>query len=256
MPSIKMPPRETKSRAAVATRATTAAAADAAAAAAVAVGKAAMAAVLSSHELLCAIFALGAAAGIPLTASRTRDVSRVCRAWARASASVGLWRAALARRFPAALADAAFAAGAPPDEAAEEEEERRARRAFLRRARAEAPGYSSSFLRAPPAESALRVLAREYRFCLDVLDAAGASLLSATFHFGASSPWHAVPLVRSCNVAARLALHGAPPGATRLRALAGAGAGAGVRAWLTAQRHAADGGWASASALGPGPRRV
>jgi hypothetical protein len=199
-----------------------------------ATGAAATAEVLSNHALLCTVFERGAAAGLFRTGVAVSQLERVCHAWADATTACGLWRAALALRFPAAAADAA-AGGAPVPGEAPAAAAARARRAWRCRSVAESSA-PRTFVRPPPRESALDVLAREYHFALDVRDASGAARLSLTCHYGAAR-YSPIGLVCRCNLTTRLAVHSAADAAC-LRALA-APDGGGLRAWLTVQRRVA-----------------
>jgi hypothetical protein len=182
-----------------------------------AAGVAATAAVLSNSELLHLIFSARAFTGKDLLC-----FERVCRAWLCAVAAGGFWRAALARRFPAALAEVARSGGdrgvAPPGAAATataRTAQATLRAAFQRRARAAARRVAP-LLRPPPVDAA-RELARNYRFRLELRNGANAVVLSATFHDGPAVPF------AGCRRAGGLTLHTPALNARRLRALIRAG---------------------------------
>jgi len=184
---------------------------------------------------LCAIFERGVATGLFNTGGKVQRLERVCRAWRTATATCGLWRAALARQFPAAAADCA-ACGAPVADETPGAAEARARRAWLRRNGAQSHRPMSSFLYPPYRgdDSALNVLKREYRFELNVRDASGAARLSMTCRFGGRT-YSVIPDVGGCNHTTRLALH-AEADAACLLALATPDGG-GLYASLMAQRR-------------------
>lgn len=199
---------------------------------AAAAGVAATAAVLQNQELLCAIFERGVTAGHFFnTGVEVWRLERVCRAWRVATATCGLWTAALAREFPAAAADGA-AGGAPVAGETPAAAAARAHRAWHRRYNAHSRRQVTVY--PPERESPLVVLMREYRFELNVRDASGAARLAMSFHYG-QSQHSAINLVRNCNYCTRLALH-AEADAQSLLALV-APDGGGLRASLVAQRR-------------------
>ncbi len=205
--------------------------------------------VLSNPDLLRAILRAES-----LRAKHVARAELVCTAWARAIAQDDYWRRALAIRFPSALpAGDAVSAGAPREEdaAGAAAAHALARKTFGRRASAESRPLPST-LRLPAAGNALWELRQNYRFCLELRDGDGVTLLSASFH----ASWKRASSVRqvnSCRYAHDLVLHTHRGlDAPRLAALAAAGeANGGLRATLVVERRSRE--WAAVGAIETAP---